>query len=58
MKRTRKPSSFELLFADDGVVVRLTREDMDEAAGILGDVAADWGLTISAVLSCLLPELI
>jgi len=34
-KRTRKPLSFEiteLLFADDGVIVCCTRQDMEEAA--------------------------
>ena len=51
-ERTRKPLSFEiteLLFADDGVIVCCTRQDMEEAAGVFDEVAAEFGLTVSVV---------
>ena len=56
-KRTRKPMNFEiteLLFADDGVIVCCTRQDMEEAARVFDEVAAEFGLTVSVVKAKLL----
>ena len=47
-ERTRKPLSFEiteLLFADDGVIVCCTRQDVEETARVFDEVAAEFGLT-------------
>ena len=44
-ERTRKPLSFEiteLLFADDGVMVCCTRKDMEEAARVFDEIAAEF----------------
>ena len=46
-ERTRKPINFEiteLLFADDGVIVCCTRQDIEEAARVFDEVAAEFGL--------------
>ena len=56
-ERTRKPLSFEiteLLFADDGVMVCCTRKDMEEAARVFDEVAAEFGLTVSVIKTKLL----
>jgi len=56
-KRTRKPLSFEiteLIFADDGVIIRFMRQDMKEAARVFDEVAAEFGLTVSVVKAKLL----
>jgi len=56
-KRIRKPLSFEiteLLFADDGVIICCTRQDMEEAARVFDEVAAKFGLTVSVVKTNLL----
>ena len=36
----------ELLFADDAAVVSTTREKMESATRILGEVTSEWGLTL------------
>ena len=41
-ERMRKPSSIEVSGLLFGVVVYSTREDIDEVAGVLDDIAADW----------------
>jgi len=51
-ERTRKRLSYgitELLFADDGVIVCFTRQDMEEAARVFDEVAAEFGLTVNMV---------
>jgi len=51
-KRTRKPLSFkitELLFANDGVIVCCTRQDMEEVARVFDELAAEFGLAVSVV---------
>ena len=56
-ERTRKPLSFEiteLLFADDGVMVCCTRKDMEEAARVFDEVAAEFGLTVGVIKTKLL----
>ena len=55
--KTRKPLSFEiseLLFADDGVITSCTRPDVEEAAHMFDEVAAEWGLTVSVIKTKLL----
>ena len=56
-ERTRKSLSFEITelpFADDGVIICCTRQDMEEAARVFDEVAAEFGLTVSVVKTKLL----
>ena len=39
----------ELLFPDDGVIICCTRPDMEEAAHVFDEVAAEWGMTVSII---------
>ena len=49
-ERTRRPNNTtvnELLFADDTAVVSTTREKMEGASRILGEVTSEWRLNVS-----------
>ena len=53
----KAPLSFkltELLFADDGAILCYTRQDIKEAARVVDETAAEFGLTISVVKTKLL----
>ena len=42
----------ELLFADDGVIVCCTSQDMEDTARVFDEDAAEFGLTVSVVACC------
>ena len=49
-ERSKRPSTLtvtELLFADDAVAVRTTRESIERSAHTLDEVVSEWGLTMS-----------